>query len=1122
MTGVTRLARTSILILLLTGVLSPVPVFASGPPWYFYNQCTSGGRYDYQIHVSGTIVPSNGIWWVSTVDTIDGDKVYGSTPAGAPGPCGYPKFQGTNASHPDDLQGLMQGVPDGNYVVADNNSISSDGYDPSSGYGNPAYYFFHIKNGLVYMDGEPNGTTTVTTPPPPPPVHNAVVWASTSAQPNELRIYTPNYPNPWFGGTAMNPSVKLGVWDKPDFTATASTTVHIWSRWNGSSANILDVTLRTSKGGDPFYGTGYATTTAEFITPYNDSYYRLGVTATSTLQEYVIPTRIGETIHQGDEVWVLLVPSYASYGADHWVGSNGAMPYMEICEGPCDASTTPPAPTGPSSVLFLPGIESSRLYRPDYNGGTDKLWEPNIDADVQDLYLGSGGTGGRSDIYTKEKDVIDTDPTGKDIYKPFLNKMDGLKSAGTIADWEPIAYDWRLSLDEILSSGHDINGRIYYTGDLAGTTTPYIIQELRRLASTSKSGKVTIVAHSNGGLVAKRLTEILGPTEASKLIDRIILVAVPQVGTPMAIVAGMHGYDQEHGGGLIESKNSARTFAKTSPMFYNLLPSQGYFTQVDNSVIYFDYALPEWISHYGGVVHSQERLDTFVTDTYQKTDAQTGDINQPTQLDASLLTQANALHAHLDTWAPPAGVDLIQIAGWGVPSLSGITYKQSKPGSVNTVVPEMVTTIDGDGTVVTPSALWTSASVAKNYWFNLKNYNSNHLVVTRFGIDPFDHSRILATTAANDFIADIVASTNKPLADYQYLSTSKPSTDRTSLRYALHSPLTLNLYDVYGNHTGISTTTGEIEEQVPGTYYMELGDVKYIFSDASSSAHVQMSGYATSTFTFSVDQLQGDTLLATTTFKDIPVTPKTQVNLDVVSDITTLSPMSVDLGNGTLYSLVPKANDVVTIPKPKLTIVPTSKTITLGSAIPALTATLTGFQTGDTASSTVTGLASCTTTATATSGVGNYPITCTKGTLVSGKYDLATSTPGTLTITYRFDGFLQPINDTAHQVGQTQSVFKGGSTVPAKLQLKKADGTIIQGAVAPIWLAPQKGSTMSASVDESIFTDQGTTGSAFSWDSAARQYSYNWSTKGLVAGYWYKISVKLDDGTTQTVSIGLK
>ena len=50
--------------------------------------------------------------------------------------------------------------------------------------------------------------------------------------------------------------------------------------------------------------------------------------------------------------------------------------------------------------------------------------------------------------------------------------------------------------------------------------------------------------------------------------------------------------------------------------------------------------------------------------------------------------------------------------------------------------------------------------------------------------------------------------------------------------------------------------------------------------------------------------------------------------------------------------------------------------------------------------------------------------------------------------TYRFDGFLQPINDTTYHPEQSPSVFKGGSTVPVKFQLKKADGTIIQATTS--------------------------------------------------------------------------
>ncbi|MES2315133.1 MAG: PxKF domain-containing protein [Patescibacteria group bacterium] len=121
---------------------------------------------------------------------------------------------------------------------------------------------------------------------------------------------------------------------------------------------------------------------------------------------------------------------------------------------------------------------------------------------------------------------------------------------------------------------------------------------------------------------------------------------------------------------------------------------------------------------------------------------------------------------------------------------------------------------------------------------------------------------------------------------------------------------------------------------------------------------------------------------------------------------------------------------------------------------------------------------------------------------------------------YIFSGFLQPINDTGHQKDQTASVFKAGSTVPVKFQLKKLDGTITQATTTPIWLTPLQGSKMSAAVDESVYSDAATSGNTFKWDGS--QYIYNWSTKGLIPGYWYKISVKLDDGNTYSVTVGLK
>jgi hypothetical protein len=147
--------------------------------------------------------------------------------------------------------------------------------------------------------------------------------------------------------------------------------------------------------------------------------------------------------------------------------------------------------------------------------------------------------------------------------------------------------------------------------------------------------------------------------------------------------------------------------------------------------------------------------------------------------------------------------------------------------------------------------------------------------------------------------------------------------------------------------------------------------------------------------------------------------------------------------------------------------------------------------------------------------------TTTPGQIISNNFNLSGANR-TFNILYRWDRFLQPINDTAHQVTASTSVFKGGTTVPVKLQLKNASGAILRAATAPVWLTPQKGGAMSANIDEGTYTTPATVGSSFAWDPTTQQYVYNWSTKGLKVGYWYKISVKLDDGTTQWTYVGLR
>jgi hypothetical protein len=155
-------------------------------------------------------------------------------------------------------------------------------------------------------------------------------------------------------------------------------------------------------------------------------------------------------------------------------------------------------------------------------------------------------------------------------------------------------------------------------------------------------------------------------------------------------------------------------------------------------------------------------------------------------------------------------------------------------------------------------------------------------------------------------------------------------------------------------------------------------------------------------------------------------------------------------------------------------------------------------------------------------GVGTFTFTAT----AKDQAGNITTVTGSYRVTYNMPQgtafWLQPINDTAHEVNATTSVFKAGSTVPAKFRLRDANGQAIQTNSAPVWLTPVKGSATTAPVDESVYSDPADTTGTFRWSATDQHYQYNWASPKNGAGSYWRIGVKLDDGSVQTVNIALR
>jgi hypothetical protein len=101
------------------------------------------------------------------------------------------------------------------------------------------------------------------------------------------------------------------------------------------------------------------------------------------------------------------------------------------------------------------------------------------------------------------------------------------------------------------------------------------------------------------------------------------------------------------------------------------------------------------------------------------------------------------------------------------------------------------------------------------------------------------------------------------------------------------------------------------------------------------------------------------------------------------------------------------------------------------------------------------------------------------------------------------------------------SVFKKGSTVPAKFRVCNAGGySIGKAGIANSFKLYKISAGVIADIDEAIYST--TSDTAFRWSSTDQLWIFNISTKSLAAGQSYMYDITLNDGTHIYFQFGLK
>lgn len=588
-----------------------------------------------------------------------------------------------------------------------------------------------------------------------------------------------------------------------------------------------------------------------------------------------------------------------------------------------------------SSILFIPGLEGSRLHI-----GTNQVWEPNRNADVQKLYLNIDGS---------SKNTIDVgDPIGKaygvkEVYGRFMDYLYSLKSNQIVNSSQFFAYDWRKPITEVVQGGGVTN--------VTGVTqkNENLIEIVSAMASSSKTQKVTLIAHSNGGLVAKYLVKILSDLGKDYLIDKVISVGVPYVGTPQAIAGLLHGDGQSIAGGAFLGKSVARLLGQNMPSAYSLLPTESYFSKVFGPTIAFASTTIKGLNNnvYPKEITNFKDQMAFISDSQNsRQNPKNSDLEKPIKGNVGLLDLAKSIHSVIDTYSWPVSISKWAIAGWNIATTKSISYydKNNCVGNKCRTDPTYAFeyTQGGDGTVVSPSASYDSGNVISLDLATIEKIEKGKV----------DHSNILSASSTIGAIDRVVTNRSKTdkeildeIAQIPGVTIGEIDFNREEpayLRISTHSPVDLHIYDEEGRHVGVVPVPPEldIEEGLITFVDEEIGGVSidpgqgydtyvYMNDEKDAKYDIVIKGNNFGTFDYQVERVKDGKVLDNIEYKNIPVTPFTVASTSITtraSDQTNppklaniLPPLEIDQdGNGTTDYSIPHSTKIEDLERIKI------------------------------------------------------------------------------------------------------------------------------------------------------------------------------------------------------------
>jgi pimeloyl-ACP methyl ester carboxylesterase len=416
-----------------------------------------------------------------------------------------------------------------------------------------------------------------------------------------------------YGGTNVDQLASLRVCTNGDFLLAGYSNSGASGNKSAANLGLLDFwILRANKDGVPLWDRTFGGTS-------NDVVY----CAELTLDEHLLVGGSSQSLTAGgkssptfggEDMWLINVDTNGNKVWEQSFGGSSQEQLLSI--GPTDdggmvlagytkshdgTQTNPVFGAGDfwlskllgEPLIFIPGMAASDLY-----SGSDKLWLSILPEKILRLTLDPTGT----PLPDPSISPLDASRTflGVDIYQSLfdrlaqehfkefrVNGMLGRPEIATEMNDHPnlfvFPYDWRMSSAQAAQKLRDFIAGIhrFYPGT-----------------------KVNILAHSNGGLVARRYL-LDNPHE--HYINKMITMGTPYLGAPVAIYRMEKGRFFGHFYIDVWNSGTVKKVAEFFPGVHELLPSYLYFNLAGSAYVETGYDI-----NGNGTDHEPYNYDEFV------------------------------------------------------------------------------------------------------------------------------------------------------------------------------------------------------------------------------------------------------------------------------------------------------------------------------------------------------------------------------------------------------------------------------------------------------------------------------------------------------------------------------